>query len=56
MEGRSSHKAAREFPALRRRYWGRRFWGRGYFSTTTVPSPKTSYLSTWNGISPILPA
>ena len=34
MKGRSSHKVQREFPALRRRYWGRRFWGRGYFSTT----------------------
>ncbi len=34
MKGRSSHKAQREFPSLRRRYWGRRFWGRGYFSTT----------------------
>ncbi len=34
MQGRSSHKAQREFPELRRRYWGRRFRGRGYFSTT----------------------
>jgi len=34
MKGRSSRKMQREFPALRRRYWGRRFWGRGYSSTT----------------------
>jgi putative transposase len=34
MEGRSSRKVRREFPVLRRRYWGCRFWGRGYFSTT----------------------
>lgn len=34
MKGRSSHQVQREFPGLRRRYWGRRFWGRGYFSTT----------------------
>jgi len=34
MKGRSSHKVQREFPVLRRRFWGRRFWGRGYFSTT----------------------
>lgn len=34
MKGRSSHKVQREFPELRRRYWGSRFWGRGYFSTT----------------------
>ncbi|MEO0412518.1 MAG: IS200/IS605 family transposase [Pseudomonadota bacterium] len=34
MKGRSSHKVQREFPNLRKRYWGRRFWGRRYFSTT----------------------
>ena len=34
MKGRSSHKVQREFPELRRRYWGCRFWGRRYFSTT----------------------
>ena len=34
MKGRSSHKVQREFPAIRKRYWGCRFWGRGYFSTT----------------------
>lgn len=34
MNGRTSHKVQREFPQLRKRYWGRRFWGRGYFSTT----------------------
>ena len=34
MKGRSSHKVQREFPALRRRYWGRHFWARGFFSST----------------------
>jgi len=34
-KGRSSFKVQKEFPELRKRYWGRRFWGRGYFSTTT---------------------
>ena len=34
MKGRSSHKVHREFPQLRKRYWGRRLWGRGFFSTT----------------------
>ena len=34
MKGRSSHKIQREFPHLKKRYWGRHFWGRGYFSTT----------------------
>ena len=35
VKGRSSHKIQREFPELRKRYWGQRFWGRGYFSTTS---------------------
>jgi len=35
MKGRSSRKIQQEFPAIRKRYWGRRFWGRGYFSTTS---------------------
>jgi len=62
MKGRSSHKIQREFPQIKKRYWGRRFWGRGYFSTTngaitpTAQSPKTLYFSTWKITSPILPA
>ena len=35
IKGRSSHKVQREFPHLKKRYWGRHFWGRGYFSTTS---------------------
>ena len=34
MKGRSSHKVQREFPKLKKRYWGRHLWGRGFFSTT----------------------
>ena len=34
IKGRSSFLIQREFPALKKRYWGQRFWGRGYFSTT----------------------
>ena len=34
MKGRSSYKLQREFPELKKRYWGRKFWGRCYFSTT----------------------
>ena len=34
IKGRSSYRVQREFPAIRKRYWGSRFWGRGYFSTT----------------------
>jgi len=35
MKGRSSNKIQREFPELKKRYWGRHFWARGYFSTTS---------------------
>ena len=35
IKGRSSYKIQREFPELRKRYWGCRFWARGYFSTTS---------------------
>ena len=34
VKGRSSYLIQREFPTLKKRYWGQRFWGRGYFSTT----------------------
>ena len=32
---RASYKIQREFPELRKLYWGQRFWARGYFSTTS---------------------
>ena len=35
VKGRSSHKIQIEFPAIRKRYWGRHFWARGYFCTTS---------------------
>ncbi len=56
MKGRSSFKVQREFPAVRKRYWGCRFWGRGTFQSPMVPSPKTSYFSSCKIISKILPA
>lgn len=34
-KGRSSRKIQKEFPELKKRYWGRHFWGRGYFSSTS---------------------
>jgi putative transposase len=34
VKGRSSLLIQREFPVLKKQYWGRHFWGRGYFSTT----------------------
>ena len=30
LKGRSSTKLQKEYPELKRRYWGRRFWSRGY--------------------------
>ncbi len=41
IKGRSSYKIQREFPELRKRYWGQRFWARGFFSTTS----KVTWLS-----------
>ncbi len=35
MKGKSSYKLQREFPELKKKYWGQHFWGRGYFSTTS---------------------
>jgi putative transposase len=35
MKGKSSYKLQKEFPELKKKYWGRHFWGRGYFSTTS---------------------
>ena len=35
VKGCSARKIQQEFPALRKRYWGRHFWARGYFSTTS---------------------
>lgn len=34
IKGRTAFKLFREFPRLKKRYWGCHFWGRGYFSTT----------------------
>ena len=34
LKGRSSYRLQREFPALRKRYWGQHLWGRGYFCST----------------------
>ena len=34
IKGRTAFKLFREFPKLKKRYWGCHFWGRGYFSTT----------------------
>ena len=31
LKGKSSHRLLREFPALRKRYWGQHLWARGYW-------------------------
>jgi len=56
MKGRSSHKVQREFPQLKKRYWGKHFWGRVTFQPPTARSPRTSYFSIWKSISKILPS
>lgn len=34
IKGRTASKLFEEFPALKKRYWGRHFWARGYFCAT----------------------
>jgi putative transposase len=34
LKGKSSYRLQREFPALRKQYWGQHLWGRGYFCAT----------------------
>ena len=35
LKGKSSYKLQREFPSLRKQYWGQRMWARGYFACST---------------------
>jgi putative transposase len=34
IKGNSSERIFREFPELKKRYWGQHFWARGYFVST----------------------
>ena len=34
LKGRSSYQLQRDFPELRKRYWGQHLWSRGYFCST----------------------
>ena len=34
LKGKSSYRLQREFPELRKRYWGMHLWSRGYFCST----------------------
>ena len=36
IKGRSSRLLQREFPELRKRYWGQHLWARGYFCASAV--------------------
>ncbi|MFN9253355.1 MAG: IS200/IS605 family transposase, partial [Holosporaceae bacterium] len=33
-KGKSSYRLQREFPSLKKRYWGSHLWSRGYFCCT----------------------
>ncbi len=34
LKGKSSYRLQREFPELRKRFWGRHLWARGYFGAS----------------------
>lgn len=34
LKGKSSYRLQREFPELRKKYWGQKLWSRGYFCAT----------------------
>jgi putative transposase len=34
LKGKSSYRLQREFPHLRKKYWGQHLWSRGYFCAT----------------------
>lgn len=34
LKGKSSYRLQREYPQLRKVYWGRHFWSRGYFAAS----------------------
>jgi len=34
LKGKSSYRLQREFPLLKKRYWGQHIWSRGYFCST----------------------
>lgn len=56
MKGRSSLLMQREFPRLKKQYWGRGFGVAATFQPPTEPLRKMSYFSTWKITSKTLPA
>ncbi len=41
IKGSSSERMFREFPELKKRYWGQHFWARGYFVSTVGADEET---------------
>ncbi len=41
IKGNSSERMFREFPELKKRYWGQHFWSRGYFVSTVGADEET---------------
>ena len=41
IKGNSSERLFREFPKLKKRYWGHHFWARGYFVSTVGADEET---------------
>ena len=41
IKGNSSERLFREFPKLKKRYWGQHFWARGYFVSTVGADEET---------------
>jgi len=41
IKGNSSERIFREFPELKKRYWGQHFWARGYFVSTVGADEET---------------
>jgi len=41
IKGNSSERLLREFPELKKRYWGQHFWARGYFVSTVGADEET---------------
>jgi putative transposase len=52
IKGRSSRLLQREFPALRKRYWGQHLWARGYYSVATIRRLVTFYVHEHNHVLP----
>jgi len=53
IKGRSSEVMFKEFPKIRRRYWGEHFWARGYFVSTVGIDEETirKYIQGQNKVS-----